>query len=496
MIRGVSTHQSTAVPSARAARGSVLGLSRLLEENGTLVIAVAAFALVMLIALRHGLVVDGWMALVSGREVAQHGLPSHDTLTVWAHGHRWTDQQWLAQITLYGLARVGGFKLALLVHGALGVGGLALAATAARRLGGSARSATWVALPALAAYYPEASVLRPQSFAYPLFAAVLWLLVADSRSPSRRVFVTFPILALWANLHGSALLGAGLVSLAGLVGLAQRLLVRPRRLSWRTAVLALGPWPCLLVSPYALHLPAYYEKVIVGSDFGRFVSEWAPTTLTRSTAAVYLLVLAGMWLIGRAGARITTFEKLAFVAMSVVAFQAVRNAAWLGLTALVVLPALVDALRPQTVEPRRLNRLLATVMLGVVLVAVAAVAFNSQSWFTRGFPETAAASAARLAGSQGKVIASSPYADWLLWSEPKLSGRVAFDARYELLTKNQLSTLGAFEARVGAWMKTTRGYAAVVLGAHDDRKLEVALLGTGRARVVHRDADVVVLGLR
>jgi hypothetical protein len=496
MIRGVSTHHSTAVPPARAARGSILGLSRLLEENGTLVIAVAAFALVMLIALRHGLVVDGWMALVSGREVAQHGLPSHDTLTVWAHGHRWTDQQWLAQVTLYALARVGGFKLALLVHAALGVGGLALAANAARHLGGSARSATWVALPVLAAYYPESSVLRPQSFAYPLFAAVLWLLVADGRSPSPRVFATFPILALWANLHGSVLLGAALVSLAGLVGIAQGLLGRQHRLSLRALVLALGPWPFLLVSPYALHLPAYYEKVIVGSDFGRFVSEWAPTTLTRSTAAVYLLVLAGMWLIGRSGARITTFEKLAFVAMSVLAFQAVRNAAWLGLTALVVLPTLVDALRPQTVEPRRLNRLLATAALGVVLVAVAAVAAKPQSWFTGGFPNAAAASAARVAGLEGKVIASSPYADWLLWSEPKLSGRVAFDARYELVTKEQLSMLGDFEARVGDWRSTARRYSAVVLGAQDDRKLEEALVARGTGRVVYRDADVVVVSLR
>ena len=472
------------------------GLSQVLEENGTLVIGVAAFALVMLIATRHGLVIDGWMALVSGREVAQHGLPSHDMLTVWAHGHRWVDQQWLAQLVFYGLARAGGFKLALLVHAALGVGGLALAAAAGRHLGGSARAATWVLMPALVAYYPEASVLRPQSFAYPLFAGVLWLLAADSRSPSRRVFATFPLLALWANLHGSVLLGAGLVSLAGLVDLGQGLRSRPRRFSSRGAVLVLGPWPCLLVSPYALLLPAYYQKVLVGSDFSRFVSEWAPTTLTRSTAAVYLLVLAGLWLIGRAGARITTFEKLAFVAMSVVAFQAVRNTAWLGLTALVVLPVLVDALRRPGGEPRRLNRLLASAMLGVVLLAVAGVSVKPQSWFTGGFPPAAAAAAARAAGPHGKVIASSPYADWLLWSEPRLSGRVAFDARYELLTKNQLSALGAFEARVGDWMKTTHGYAAVALGARDDRALAAALLASQKARVAYRDADVVVLSLR
>ena len=59
-------------------------------------------------------------------------------------------------------------------------------------------------------------------------------------------------------------------------------------------------------------------------------------------AAVYLLVFAGVWLLGRTGNRATTFEKLALVAMSLVAFQAVRNTAWLVLTALVVLPRLLE----------------------------------------------------------------------------------------------------------------------------------------------------------
>jgi len=496
MIGGVGTEQSATLRPARAREAALCSLVRALEENGTVIVTVGAFALILLVVLRHALVLDGWMALVSGREIVRHGLPSHDPLTVWAHGRQWIDQQWLAQTAFYGLARAGGIKLALFAHTALAVAGLAVAAAAARRLGGSPRSVTWVLLPVMIAYYPEAAILRPQSFAYPLFAAVLWLVVADSRSPSRHVFATFPLLALWSNLHGSVLLGAGLVALAGLVGIAQGLLDRPRRLALHGVVLLLGPWPCLFASPYALHLPSYYRKVLVGSDFGRFVSEWAPTTLTRETAAVYLLVLAGMWLLGRTGNRATLFEKLALVAMSLVAFQAVRNTAWLGLTALVILPRLVDALRRPAVEPRRLNKLLAIVVIAAVLVAGLGVAAKPASWFTGGFPAAAAEATLDTAGSNGTVIATTPYADWLLWSEPQLRGRVAFDARYELLTRDQLTTLGDFESRVGDWTKTTRGYAAVVLGAGSDADLEKALIATAKARVVHRDSAVVVLRLR
>ena len=64
-------------------------VSGFLEENGTLVVVLGAFAIAMLAYLRGGLVADGWMALVSGREIVAHGLPSHETLTLWAHGRRW-----------------------------------------------------------------------------------------------------------------------------------------------------------------------------------------------------------------------------------------------------------------------------------------------------------------------------------------------------------------------------------------------------------------------
>jgi hypothetical protein len=490
----VSAQQHTADPPLRRPRAAFTAdVARRLEENGTLVMVVAAFAIVMLAALRHGLVVDGWMALVSGREISQHGLPSHDMLAVWTHGRRWVDQQWLAQLVFYWLWRIGGFKLALLAHALLTTGALAGAAALARRLGGTARSATWVCLPVLVAYYPEAAVMRPQSFAYPLFVAVLWLLVTDARSPSRRVFTTFPLLVLWGNLHGSVLLGAGLVSLAGVVGVVNSLWAGPRHLSPRSLALAVGAWPCLLVSPYALHLPGYYEKILFGGDFSHFVTEWAPTTLTAATAPVYLLVLAGMWLLGRAGARVSTFEKLALLATGVLAFQALRNTAWLGLTALVVLPALLDTVRPTADEPRRLNRLLATIVVAGAIVAAGGIAAKGQSWFVGGFPPGAAGATEVAAGPDGKVLAMSPYADWLLWSEPALAGRIAFDARFELLTRGQLQTLGEFQSRAGDWIATTRGYRVFVLDRHADRKLRASLVRAGVAKVVAVNRNVVVL---
>src|SRR5262245_9493193 len=109
-MRKVSAQQESARLGAEkvSAEPTTRGLGAFLEANGTLVLVIGAFAAVLITHLRTALASDAWMALLSGRVVAEHGLPSHDTLTVWAHGHDWVDQQWLAQYVLYELERAGG----------------------------------------------------------------------------------------------------------------------------------------------------------------------------------------------------------------------------------------------------------------------------------------------------------------------------------------------------------------------------------------------------
>lgn len=483
-------------PSGDHKRSLTTRVSIGLEENGTLVMAVAAFAILLITHLRTSLAPDGWLALLSGRLVAQHGLPSHDTLTVWAHGRTWVDQQWLAQLALYGLERLGGLPLVMLVHAFLVILSLGGAAALARRRGGSARSATWVALPVLFAYWQEAVVMRPQSFAYPLFVAVLWLLFDQLRRPSRRVYVVLPLLVLWANVHGSVLVGAAVVSALGLTEIAASVRSRPRTVHARSLVLLAAPWLCVLASPYALSLPHYY-RLIFSSGFGTYVTEWAPTTLTLGHAPVYLLALGGVWLFGRTGDRATWFEKLAFVGLTLLAFDAVRNAPWLALFSLVVLPRLLDALRAPAVEPKRLNRLLALAMLVLVGVSTLGVAFEPDSWFTQAaYPESAESAVVAAAGTHGRVFANELYADWLVFEHPQLGGRIAYDARFELLTTRQLASVRAFRNLFAGWRTTVHGYPVLVLDRQDDARPIAALIRTKRARVVTRRGPIVVLRQR
>jgi hypothetical protein len=148
------------------------------------------------------------------------------------------------------------------------------------------------------------------------------------------------------------------------------------------------------------------------------------------------------------------------------------------------------------VEPARLNRILAITIVAAVLISVAGVAAKPTSWFTTGFPSAAAQAAVEASGSKGRVYATSPYADWLLWTRPELSGRVGYDARFELLSRAQLKRIARFQARAGNWLPTGRAYDVFVLDRITDRDLEHSLIRQLPARIVFSSPQVVVLRRR
>lgn len=91
-------------------------------------------------------------------------------------------------------------------------------------------------------------------------------------------------LCLWANIHGSVLLGAAVVSAHGF-----QALLRTGRRRLPLAVFLLAP-ATILASPYALALPAYYRTMLLHPPFGREIIEWQRTT--PATAPLFFAIAA------------------------------------------------------------------------------------------------------------------------------------------------------------------------------------------------------------
>jgi hypothetical protein len=478
-IRGAAARSERRIPFSQPTRRPPLGLA----GNELVVACVGYFALLVVVALPGELVQDSWLTLVSGREVAAHGLPAHDGLTAWTLGVRWIDQQWLAQLAFYGLARVGGLKLVLLAHAALVVGAVAVCVVGARRLGASQQSAVLCAA-AVLPIAPWALQMRAQSVAELLFAVVLWLLAADSRAPSRRVYLVLPLLVLWGNVHGTATLGALLVVARGVS------CVRSERT--KAAALVLATPLCLLVSPYGLELVGYYRRLLFNPLLRSFVQEWGPSRPSPATAGFYALALVTLWLLARRRRRLTGFEQAALLVTLASAVSAVRGIVWFGFAALMLLPNAIDGTLPESRALVRLRPLTAALAAAAVVGAVAALGLavaRGEAAYTRAWPTAALPPLAAAAGRDGRarVLASDRYADWVLWNEPQLEGRVAYDVRFELFTRAQFEALARFRAGGGA-----PSFAVALLDRAHDAAAERELLRRPDERRVYGDSGVAV----
>ena len=452
-------------------------------------------ALLMLVRVRRGVVQDAWYTLLGGRLVARSGIPHHNTLTVLAHGHTWVDQQWLGQLFFYGLWAAGGWGLSLVAVVVLYVAAFAVLAAATRLAGASERSTALVTALGLATGISN-TVLRTQVAAYVLCAVVLALIIADERSPGRRLFLFVPVLVLWANVHGSVLVGAGLVALYGATSgyaVLRRNEASVGRLL-RPAGLVVLPWLCSLVSPYGFALPGYYHHFSSSSALQHTITEWAPSSV-RSQPFFFIVLGAVLFVVFRQRAALGLFAQLAIVATAIGGLLANRNIVWFALATAAFVPAALDELWPASPSERRPRVNQAIVVATTLLVVLVAgwAGTRSRSWFENAYPQPAADVVARTAAANPsfRVYANETFADWLLFEYPSLGGSVSSDIRYELLSDAQIERIAAFESQSGAdWRAAATGYRILVLDPHEPA---VASYRQGGARTLYADGNVVVL---
>lgn len=423
-----------------------------IEARALFIVAVSVVLILSLAGIPQHVSQDSWLALVAGRLVATHGVPHHDYFTQMAHGVRWVDQQWLAQLLMYELQRLGGFQLLTVVYVLITSAAFAAAIAAACRLDGQDLHVLAM-LPLGAFFYLVTAVaIRTQGFAYPLFIATLYLLATDTRAgtPRRRTWWVLPMLILWGNLHGSVTVGVGLAGLYGLIQLVRS--IRARRLVDGPGARALAfivlPPLTLFVTPYGSSMLHYYRVTLLNPEFGKLVTEWKPVTSVPLLAVPLFVLIAGaLYTLARTWRRTPVFELLVLAFLAFGAVDAVRNITWFGLAVMMLLPGAISKLkgdRPAPLRRARINRLLAIVFAALSLLTTVVILSRPQSWFTSSYPTSPIPTLKRLIASdhQAKIFADVRYADWLIWEDPHLfSGRVAYDTSLELLTDSQLQSI-------------------------------------------------------
>jgi hypothetical protein len=439
-------------------------------------------------------------------------LPSPDTFTFTAAGLPWLDQQWGAQVVLAALFRAGGWALLAVVR-ALLVGLVAwLVLRACRSAGLGLRVAAWLTLGGFVVAI-AALGLRPQLLGMAFLALTLAILAARDRRPDL-VWVLPVLVALWANVHGSFVLGPAAVAVAWLEDITAGR-PRPRRLLVVAALSGLAT----LVNPYGLGAWSYAAGLTTNPIIRRLITEWQVTSPLAFVgllfygsviaAAVVVAVLArrtGRGGLGSeassggsgAGLLLRAWPTLLWlVGLATIGAFAQRGVAWWAVGAPIGIARLVGALtdeRPDVLQPRRssLNTAIALMLLVGVVALVplwrGGDALYGPSGLLADAPGGITDAVRAVARPTDRIWNAQRWGSWLEFAVP--AAPVAVDSRIELIPTDAWDDHLALSGGSSDWAAILgrRGVTIVVAAADEQKALIPLLRASPLWRVLDEDA--------
>lgn len=491
-----------AEPAGCLAAGHKLAGTWPAGASGWLVAAISLVFAATAMSSRY-LYADSYYDLYAGRYILQHGLPHGNVFTAASHGAPWVDQQWLAQILYFGAWAAGGYRALAALSAVLITSGFALLWLLMFRRGvPPVRVFAW----SLAAVLPSLgnTGIRAQSFAYPLIASTLWLILDDHRAAAlrRRTWLVIPVLVVWANTHGSVILGVALVVLYSGYRAVPAAIRRQRRAGLPYLLLAASALASVICTPYGPGVLRYYALFAGNTALSHNVMEWAPPSpayyVTWGFWAVVLGVITAVVVACRRGVRPDPFLLGLAVVLLALALTAIRNQSWfafggslLGADTL----ARSNGRRAPDLSIRFCRVIIGSLAaLGVISAGVLALTPVSQ--FESLIPRHAISVAAALARSRpsSRVLADDTSGSPMIWLYPATRGQVAYDARFEQYPQQELTSYADFLWLRGPhWQRAMNGYTIIVVSRQQHPPLAAALRKLAGWTVKFQDANGIVL---
>jgi len=252
--------------------------------------------------------------------MAQDSIPSGVPYAA-APSVDWVNVPVLGELVFHALQVVGGDRGLLLGQLVAVMAALTLLALGMRALGASDVASALVLLLVLFAAAPSLIIVRAQLFSLVLFCAVLFLLRAESRSPSRRVWLLAPLIVLWANLHGAVLVGLAIAA-------SYLALERARREPFVAASVLAACCAALFLTPALAASGKYYLGVLRSEAAQRGEGMWAPLSLHKPFDVLFIALALPLLVFAlRSGLRV--WELACIAAFAGLTLHAGRNSVWL-----------------------------------------------------------------------------------------------------------------------------------------------------------------------
>lgn len=276
-------------------------------------------------AVRETLDPDMWWHLRTGEYILQRGIPRHDIFSFTVPNNEWITHEWLSEVMMWGVYRLGGLPLLLVAFAALTALTFWLVYSCCEGRPYLAAFVTLLAALASAIVWGA----RPQIFNLLLLALFVWLVERyRAQALTARWLWLLPLLtAVWANLHSGYLLGVVLLG-TYTVGMAldgwrqadRWHRIRPLALVTAASFLAAA------LNPNGVKLWVYPFLTLGSRAMQTFIQEWQAPDFRQAVFWPFAaLLVLGVGSVLLSGTRPSWTEALLFGGTAVAGLTSSRN---------------------------------------------------------------------------------------------------------------------------------------------------------------------------
>jgi hypothetical protein len=300
------------------------------------------FIALFVIATREIADPDFWWHLRTGQFIVEtRSIPHADIFSYTNAGRPWVTHEWLSQVFIYALYRLGAFPTLIVAFAAIIA--LSFALVFVRSEGQPYVAALVLLLTALATA-PTWGV-RPQMISLLSTSIFLWVLEKNRRErKSRWLWLLIPLTILWVNLHSGFAVGLALIAvyLVGDIGESGQPVAGSKQ---RIGYLALVFFLCLIVvplNPNGVTMYLYPFETLTSRAMQTYIQEWfSPDFHLTEFQPFAWLLLATPASIALSGKRVALTHILLLVLFG---YAGLRSARHIPIFALVAAPILTEHL--------------------------------------------------------------------------------------------------------------------------------------------------------
>lgn len=391
------------------------------------VLGVCLFAGLLLLGNRLLADPDTYWQIRIGQQILETGsLPRTDIFSFTMQGQPWISTQWLAQVLFAAAYARAGWAGPVVLTAASIAGAFAILAWFLRRRLDTA-PALILLMAALALASPH-FLVRPHALAMPVMVAWIAGLIAAADRKSTPSYWLLPLITLWANLHGSFILGLALIGPIALDVVMKIDAPLRVRMLLRWFVFGLVALAASCLTPYGFEAILAARNILNLGAALPLIAEWRPTDFSR-LGALEVCLLLGLGAVLLKGLTLPLMRIVLVLGLLHMALAHVRNITVLALLLPIVIAApLAARFGPREEASAKVARPCSVFVTAAMVAVIALSSFVIETNRYAPVSNLAPAVAALKERGVSRILNDYDFGGYLIWAGIP----VAIDGRTEL----------------------------------------------------------------